>query len=1302
MKRLITILIICSLCSVHVFSQSNKDASALKPLSQKELDKLKEIPPIPLPADYGDPVLPFSVDNSLLPYFRPLFSQAGLECGQASSIGLGLTYELNCTRNLPGNVPANQQATHFTYDFINDGSDCGVSFFETWQIIKHCGNPSVADYGGLSYGGPSRWMSGYDLYYNAMHNRISGFYSIDVSTPEGLNIFKGWIYNHLNGSAHGGVAQMYISYNNPSNTLPAGTPEAGKAVILAFTGSPNHGLTIVGYNDSIRWDFNNDGQYTNNLDTNGDGIVDMKDWEIGGYKVANTYGGINSWGDQGFSYVMYRTFAESLSEGGIWNNSVYAAFAKTDQTPQLTIKAKISYNKRNKIKVIPGISLDLNATEPDYTLDLPIFDFQGGDLYMQGGTSSADKELEFGLDISPLLSEFPSGSTAKVFLQVAEYDPNSQGSGEIMNFSVMDYTGTSVVEVPCLQTNVAIINNSTTTLSVTLPLTFQKAVILTDSLPKANLYEPYSYTLTSSEGRPPMTWKINKLYQEKDSTATFPLVSAHQLNLSGNAQSVEQPLEFSFPFYGKTYNKVYVHTDGYLLFEYEDFPWTFVISYNTYMKNIKAIAPLSMKTLTIETGDGVWYEGNENYATFRWKASLWEDPSGTELNFAVRIYPSGKIEYYYSNISSVYYLKWYSGISEGNDDNYILNSNYGDHSPQSGSVKIFNPELLPIEMDLNNDGVFSGTPMQVYSNCNIKFVVEDNNNVRTTKILPFTTKGLGISYAINSGGDNIIEYGENANMSITLNNTNTSAFNGTNMWIECQDPYITLTDSTETIGNIPPGEQFNFENSFAFDVAGNIADNHSFTVKLFIASLSDTTTREIQLTGFAPKLSIANVAIMDGANGSLDPGETADLLVRVQNTGGAKATGLDALLESIDPGIIINSAHYQSDTLNANQTDTLVFNVTASASLAIGHVIPFTVSVNADYNYSVIDTINVIVGIIAENYESGNFTSYDWQFDGNSDWVITDQLPYEGLYSAKSGVITDNQESIMYLNLKVLTDGEISFYKKVSCENDQNGTNYDWLGFYIDNTLQNKWDGEINWSREVFPVTAGEHIFKWTYHKDYSASSGSDAVWIDYIVFPAIDNGIPNMVINPLLIEKTMNISETDIDTLQISNLGGGFINYNILIPAEWLSADPTSGQIGSMHTTNINLIYNTHSLGVGIYSDTITVNDQLAHTVKIPVTINVLDPNDIGEINSINSAMTIYPNPGNGMFTLNIFNESPAKYSLEIFNTIGNLLYKSEGNLPSEKQAIHLNLTQLQEGVYYCKLSFPNQILTRKLIITK
>jgi hypothetical protein len=130
---------------------------------------------------------------------------------------------------------------------------------------------------------------------------------------------------------------------------------------------------------------------------------------------------------------------------------------------------------------------------------------------------------------------------------------------------------------------------------------------------------------------------------------------------------------------------------------------------------------------------------------------------------------------------------------------------------------------------------------------------------------------------------------------------------------------------------------------------------------------------------------------------------------------------------------------------------------------------------------------------LEENFETGDFSLYGWQQSGNAGWNIVSDIVYEGTYAAKSGVITNNQQSTMQVEIDV--NGEyISFFKKVSSE-----SSFDYLRFYIDDVEQNQWSGELDWSKESFPVTPGPHTFKWSYTKDISVSIGSDCAWLDQI-----------------------------------------------------------------------------------------------------------------------------------------------------------------------------------------------------------
>ena len=141
-----------------------------------------------------------------------------------------------------------------------------------------------------------------------------------------------------------------------------------------------------------------------------------------------------------------------------------------------------------------------------------------------------------------------------------------------------------------------------------------------------------------------------------------------------------------------------------------------------------------------------------------------------------------------------------------------------------------------------------------------------------------------------------------------------------------------------------------------------------------------------------------------------------------------------------------------------------------------------------------------------EDFEAGGFSDFAWSFSGEANWQTDNSEVFEGDYSAKSGNINHSEESAVSITLDVMEDGQISFYKKVSCEatGSTTGNYYDYLAFYIDDIEMDKWAGEIDWSLETFPVSAGNHSFQWLFIKDHAVTSGSDAVWIDFVVFPPL------------------------------------------------------------------------------------------------------------------------------------------------------------------------------------------------------
>ncbi|HPF36674.1 MAG TPA: S8 family serine peptidase [Candidatus Krumholzibacteria bacterium] len=163
-----------------------------------------------------------------------------------------------------------------------------------------------------------------------------------------------------------------------------------------------------------------------------------------------------------------------------------------------------------------------------------------------------------------------------------------------------------------------------------------------------------------------------------------------------------------------------------------------------------------------------------------------------------------------------------------------------------------------------------------------------------------------------------------------------------------------------------------------------------------------------------------------------------------------------------------------------------------------------------------------------EDFESGDFTVYPWEFSGTAPWTITDVDPFEGDYCARSGVITHNETSTMSVDLD-LNDGVFSFWYKVSSE-----SGYDFLEFYMDGVLMNEWSGVVPWTRAEYPVAAGPHTLTWTYSKDGSVSSNDDAVYVDFIGEPLY----PSVTWSPDGLAETLAVGQTSSQYITLGNTG--------------------------------------------------------------------------------------------------------------------------------------------------------------------
>ena len=353
---------------------------------------------------------------------------------------------------------------------------------------------------------------------------------------------------------------------------------------------------------------------------------------------------------------------------------------------------------------------------------------------------------------------------------------------------------------------------------------------------------------------------------------------------------------------------------------------------------------------------------------------------------------------------------------------------------------------------------------------------------------------------VSGNGNGIMETSESILASITIENVGIEDATNVVVTIETADEYVTITDNTESYGIVTAGATAVVSDGFAWDVEDNIPDMHTVIFEMNATDGTGTWTTFFSVEGHGPMIEVGVLTIDDSQgnnNGRLDAGETANVLIQNFNNGSYVANASNATIFTNSGFLTLNNTSFDLGNIEAGLMVEAVFNVTVAANAPIGIAVIFDYEVTSG-GYYLQQSFASTIGLIVEDWETGDMSQFEWQTGGNSNWAVTPNNPFEGIYCVKSGALNHNQSNFLSLQYEVITADSISFWYKVSSE-----SGYDFLKFYIDNVEKSSWSGEVGWERKAYAVTAGNHTFKWTYSKDVSVVSGSDCGWVDFIVLPA-------------------------------------------------------------------------------------------------------------------------------------------------------------------------------------------------------
>ena len=397
----------------------------------------------------ADTVLPSAVDNSTEPWFPPIGDQGSLgSCVSFATTYYQLSYavaqENNWTINTivnPGNVYSPADLTkvfspRWTYNMVNYGVDQGQGSYNPFALLESSGAPAWAlfPYNGSDY---TTWPTTAPIWLNALSQRINPYQTISDpdGNPTAVQLIKqllnngdliGFTTEDPNKYSYTTIKSCTTSSCNPNgytidNTL------AGQQAVIHADNTLEHGMTIVGYDDNI-W-----------IDINNNGVVDPG--EMGAFKVANQWG--TGYGNKGFYWISYDAL-NSISEvangpdtnrGAIFQFLIFLSVRTNPDgspyMPQVVGQFTVSDAQRDQLYMSLGVSAT-NQSVPSSSFS-PMFAMAGG-----GGAISFTGTAV--LDFTDIV---PSGNNT-FYLGMSNVDTTGKYPSTLSSFSLTDGAGNAL------------------------------------------------------------------------------------------------------------------------------------------------------------------------------------------------------------------------------------------------------------------------------------------------------------------------------------------------------------------------------------------------------------------------------------------------------------------------------------------------------------------------------------------------------------------------------------------------------------------------------------------------------------------------------------------------------------------------------------------------------------------------------------------------------------------------------------------------------------------------------------------
>lgn len=200
--------------------------------------------------------------------------------------------------------------------------------------------------------------------------------------------------------------------------------------------------------------------------------------------------------------------------------------------------------------------------------------------------------------------------------------------------------------------------------------------------------------------------------------------------------------------------------------------------------------------------------------------------------------------------------------------------------------------------------------------------------------------------------NSVLNPGESVMMSVVLVNLSSEPVSDVSIALTTVDGNVTITQSTASCPDFAPDEALMVEDAFAFTVSDDVVAKQDirFNLEVYIDG-ERTGTYGFVVTVFDDQLEYGTTVVLndDSGEGLLNPGETADLRIFVENTGNQLAEMVLGTLSTEYEFVTLNVTQKSFSAIGAELMSSADFSVTLDAAAPDDFAIPFTLDL-VDFN----------------------------------------------------------------------------------------------------------------------------------------------------------------------------------------------------------------------------------------------------------------------------------------------------------------------------------------------------------------